>query len=206
MVVVEERIFSVVAFWEVYFLQLTSLDLANYFVVPFEPFPEREPVMIAAPPIDNYVSRWKSIENKAMADLIPLSIIEVYYKERLKYAEKHYRQESKAWKLWFAEHEVWIHFFRGIQFHGLEPKRSGSGPTPITSTQNLQVPVGPLSSAKRHPNALPTSDSIDIPGFSTIYQHQEKVMEEKAKKRGIRREYVDIPLLTLENIYSMRER
>ena len=155
-----------------------------YHFLPRSPFPGQEPIMAITAPVDNYQSRWKSFENKAALEHIPLSIIELYLKEQLKLAESQYDFESKAWRIWFSESTTWAHFFGAIQFHGLEPKRRQNAPASVIATTTSSTS---LNQVTRHPNLPPKIEPGEVK-VSTVYQGQESVMEKKALAQGIRRE------------------
>lgn len=155
--------------------------------LPRIPFPGKEPVMVHPPPVNNYTSRWRSIEKKALSDNVPLSTVEAYYKERVKFAEKYFNQNLESWRIWFAESTTWSHFWTE-QFHGIEPLKNGHIASHTTKSQSVTFATQiPPSIAVRSSDAV-SNDNTSQSFISTVYQIQEQVMVKKADARRIRHE------------------
>lgn len=151
---------------------------------PKVPFPGKEPVMVYPPP---YTSRWTSIQKRALAETISLERIEAYYNEQSNYADRNLKQHSESWKIWFAESTTWTHFWRD-QFPGAEPLQYGQAALFVPKSTGVTIaPQIPASSGPQNSSDL-SNDRSSLPVVSTVYEMQEKVMEKKAMKKGIRHE------------------
>ncbi|KAE8448489.1 hypothetical protein EG329_009370 [Mollisiaceae sp. DMI_Dod_QoI] len=112
-----------------------------------------------------YVSQSHVIRGKAEAHGIDRHKLEKAFEEKTAFVETNHQNKSHDWQKWAIEAAVWARFFEKDKFPGIEPNsRNASAPSRGVSDKPVLRQAGE-------------------------YHSKERIMEELAIKRGIRREF-----------------